>query len=128
MTRFLLVGAGRIGKIHAENIVRSGRGSLVYVTDSNPAAAAELAGTWNAGVAALDNPPMDDVDAVLIASSTDTHADWIERSRRPARRSSAKSRSTSTFAAPRNVSIMCAASARRCTWASIDGMTLPSRG
>jgi myo-inositol 2-dehydrogenase/D-chiro-inositol 1-dehydrogenase len=80
MTRFLLVGAGRIGKIHAENIVRSGRGSLVYVTDSNPAAAAELAATWNAGVAALDNPPMDDVDAVLIASSTDTHADWIERS------------------------------------------------
>jgi myo-inositol 2-dehydrogenase/D-chiro-inositol 1-dehydrogenase len=80
MTRFLLVGAGRIGKIHAENIVRSGRGSLVYVTDSNPAAAAELAARWNARVAALDSPPMDEVDAVLIASSTDTHADWIERS------------------------------------------------
>jgi myo-inositol 2-dehydrogenase/D-chiro-inositol 1-dehydrogenase len=80
MTRFLLVGAGRIGKIHAENIVRSGRGSLAYVTDSNPAAAAELAARWNAGVAALDRPPMDEVDAVLIASSTDTHADWIERS------------------------------------------------
>jgi myo-inositol 2-dehydrogenase/D-chiro-inositol 1-dehydrogenase len=79
MTRFLLVGAGRIGKIHAENIVRSGRSSLAYVTDSNPAAAAELAGRWNAGVAALDSPPMDAVDAVLIASSTDTHADWIER-------------------------------------------------
>ena len=42
MTRFLLVGAGRIGKIHAENIVRSGRGSLAYVTDSNPAAAKQL--------------------------------------------------------------------------------------
>jgi myo-inositol 2-dehydrogenase / D-chiro-inositol 1-dehydrogenase len=80
MTRFLLVGAGRIGKIHAENIVRSGRGTLAYVTDSNPAAAAELAARWNARVAALDSPPMDEVDAVLIASSTDTHADWIERS------------------------------------------------
>jgi myo-inositol 2-dehydrogenase / D-chiro-inositol 1-dehydrogenase len=80
MTRFLLVGAGRIGKIHAENIVRSGRGSLAYVTDSNPAAAAQLAAAWNAGVAPLDSPPMDEVDAVLIASSTDTHADWIERS------------------------------------------------
>jgi myo-inositol 2-dehydrogenase/D-chiro-inositol 1-dehydrogenase len=79
MTRFLLVGAGRIGKIHAENIVRSGRSSLAYVMDSNPAAAAELAARWNARVAAPDSPPMADVDAVLIASSTDTHADWIER-------------------------------------------------
>ncbi len=79
MTRFLLVGAGRIGKIHAENIVRSGRGRLAYVTYSNPAAAAELAAHWKAGVAAPDSPPMDEVDAVLIASSTDTHADWIER-------------------------------------------------
>ena len=32
MTRFLLVGAGRIGKIHAENIVRSGRGILASQT------------------------------------------------------------------------------------------------
>jgi myo-inositol 2-dehydrogenase/D-chiro-inositol 1-dehydrogenase len=79
MTRFLLVGAGRIGKIHAENIVRSGRSQLAYVTDSHSPAAAELASKWNAGVASLDNPPMDKVDAVLIASSTDTHADWIEK-------------------------------------------------
>ncbi len=80
MTRFLLDGAGRIGKIHAENIVRSGRGKLAYVTDSNAAAAAELAARWSARVATLDSPPLDAVDAVLIASSTDTHADWIERS------------------------------------------------
>ncbi len=79
MTRFLLVGAGRIGKIHAENIVRSGRGKLVYVTDADPAAAAELAARWNARVVAPDDPPMKEIDAVLIASSTDTHADWIER-------------------------------------------------
>lgn len=80
MTRFLLVGAGRIGKIHAENIVRSGRAQLAYVTDAVPAAAKELAARWNAGFATLENPPMDQVDAVLIASSTDTHADWIEKS------------------------------------------------
>lgn len=80
MTRFLLVGAGRIGKIHAENIVRSGRGSLAYVADSNPGAATELAAKWGAKLTAPENAPPDDVDAVLIASSTDTHADWIERS------------------------------------------------
>ena len=79
MTRFLLVGAGRIGKIHAENIVRSGRGSLVYVTDSNPQAASELAARWGARVVAPEAALTGEVDAVLIASSTDTHADWIER-------------------------------------------------
>ena len=79
MTRFLLVGAGRIGKIHAENIVRSGRGSLVHVTDSNPQAASELAARWGARVVAPEHALTSDVDAVLIASSTDTHADWIER-------------------------------------------------
>ena len=79
MTRFLLVGAGRIGKIHAENIVRSGRGSLVYVTDSNPQAAGELADRWGARVVAPEDALTGEVDAVLIASSTDTHADWIER-------------------------------------------------
>ena len=48
MTRFLLVGAGRIGKIHAENIVRSGRGSLAYVTDRIPQPQRSSPRTWNA--------------------------------------------------------------------------------
>jgi myo-inositol 2-dehydrogenase/D-chiro-inositol 1-dehydrogenase len=79
MTRFLLVGAGRIGKIHAENIVRSGRGILAYVIDSHAPAAQELAARWNSRVATPQAPPWDEVDAVLVASSTDTHAEWIER-------------------------------------------------
>jgi myo-inositol 2-dehydrogenase/D-chiro-inositol 1-dehydrogenase len=45
-----------------------------------PSAAADLAAAWNCKAVppeqALAAP---DVDAVLIASSTDTHADWIER-------------------------------------------------
>jgi myo-inositol 2-dehydrogenase / D-chiro-inositol 1-dehydrogenase len=81
MTRFLLIGAGRIGRIHAENIARSARASLAAVCDSDPSAARELAARWNSTAIdpekALHSVA---VDAVLIASSTDTHADWIERS------------------------------------------------
>ena len=80
MIRFTLIGAGRIGKIHAENIARHPQATLAYVADADQNAAADLARRWSAEVVALDAAVnRDDVDAVLIASSTDTHADWIER-------------------------------------------------
>ena len=80
MIRFLLIGAGRIGRIHAENIARGSRSALAVVADADAQAGKELSGRWNCRAVppeqALAQP---DVDAVLIASSTDTHADWIER-------------------------------------------------
>ena len=80
MIRFTLIGAGRIGKIHAENIARHPEATLAYVADADQNAAAELARRWSAGVVSLEEAvSRNDVDAVLIASSTDTHADWIER-------------------------------------------------
>ncbi|MGH8177764.1 MAG: inositol 2-dehydrogenase [Steroidobacter sp.] len=80
MTRFLLIGAGRIGRIHAENIARSSRAALIAVADADAKAAAELAARWSCRTVSLDEAlAASDVDAVLIASSTDTHADWIER-------------------------------------------------
>jgi myo-inositol 2-dehydrogenase/D-chiro-inositol 1-dehydrogenase len=80
MIRFTLIGAGRIGKIHAENIARHPQATLAYVADADSAAAADLAQRWSAKAVGLDAAVgSSDVDAVLIASSTDTHADWIER-------------------------------------------------
>ncbi|MET0533296.1 MAG: Gfo/Idh/MocA family oxidoreductase, partial [Steroidobacter sp.] len=80
MIRFTLIGAGRIGKIHAENIARHPQATLAYVADADSAAAQDLARRWSAKAVSLDAAVTGaDVDAVLIASSTDTHADWIER-------------------------------------------------
>jgi myo-inositol 2-dehydrogenase / D-chiro-inositol 1-dehydrogenase len=80
MIRFTLIGAGRIGKIHAENIARHPQATLAYVADADPVAAADLARRWSAKTVELDSAVAGrDTDAVLIASSTDTHADWIER-------------------------------------------------
>jgi myo-inositol 2-dehydrogenase/D-chiro-inositol 1-dehydrogenase len=80
MVRFLLIGAGRIGRIHAENIAHGATSSLVAIADADRRAAAELAGKWSCRVVTPEEAlGQGDIDAVLIASSTDTHADWIER-------------------------------------------------
>ncbi len=81
--QFCQFGAGRIGKIHAGNISASERAQLRYIVDVDKKAATRLAGKHGASVTtaekALDDP---DVDAVLVASSTNTHADIIEKAAR----------------------------------------------
>jgi len=76
MLTFALFGAGRIGKIHGANLAASDQARLAYVIDVDAKAAKALADKHGAGVtdtaAALRDPA---VDAVIIASSTDTHAD-----------------------------------------------------
>ncbi|MGS0742566.1 Gfo/Idh/MocA family protein, partial [Glaciimonas sp. GG7] len=73
-------GAGRIGKIHAGNLVAQPGVRLKYVSDVNAQAAQELATLHGAEVATIDAALADPlVGAVLIASSTDTHADLILR-------------------------------------------------
>ncbi|WP_395826754.1 inositol 2-dehydrogenase [Collimonas sp.] len=75
-----VVGAGRIGKIHAANLVRQSGTHLKYVSDINLQAAQELATLHGAQVAEIDRILADpSIGAVLIASSTDTHADLIMR-------------------------------------------------
>lgn len=71
-------GAGRIGKIHAGNLVRQPGVRLKYVSDVNAQAAQELAARHGAQVATIATALADpSIGAVLIASSTDTHADLI---------------------------------------------------
>jgi myo-inositol 2-dehydrogenase/D-chiro-inositol 1-dehydrogenase len=76
MISFAVFGAGRIGAIHAGNIARHPATRLQAVVDPNPAAAAALAARHGARVSSAESVFADPaVDAVLIASSTDTHAD-----------------------------------------------------
>ena len=78
MLTFAQFGAGRIGAVHASNLASSANTELRYVIDVNLGAAEALAKQYGARVvsaaAALADPG---VNAVIIASSTDTHADLI---------------------------------------------------
>ncbi len=76
-----LIGAGRIGKIHAGSVGGSGKAKLRYVSDVYAPAAKELAAAYGAEVATIDHILQDpDIDLVMICSITETHADLIERS------------------------------------------------
>ena len=80
MTDVALFGAGRIGKIHAGNLVRQPGVRLRYVIDVDAAAAKSLAEQHGAQVASAETALGDkSVGAVAIGSSTDTHADLITR-------------------------------------------------
>lgn len=79
MLKVGLLGAGRIGQVHAVNIAGNVRSTLVAVSDMYEDAARKLAATHGAEArsseAILSDP---EIDAVLIATSTDTHSDLIE--------------------------------------------------
>ncbi len=80
MTEVALFGAGRIGKIHAGNVARQHGVRLRYVIDVDAAAAGALAAQHGAQVVGADAAFADKaVGAVVIGSSTDTHADLITR-------------------------------------------------
>jgi len=78
--RIGLLGAGRIGKIHGTNVAESRDAKLVAVADADDNAARALAGAHGAEVRSSDDIITSrDIDAVVIATPTDTHADLIER-------------------------------------------------
>ncbi len=75
-----LIGAGRIGRIHAGNVAAHAGATLAAVTDALPKAAAALARETGARAESLDAIIADrSIAAVMICSPTDTHADFIER-------------------------------------------------
>ena len=74
-----LFGAGRIGRIHGANIAAHRDATLKYVVDVDPAAAARLATGLNSAAADVQAALSDDdVQGVVIATSTDTHLSLIE--------------------------------------------------
>jgi myo-inositol 2-dehydrogenase/D-chiro-inositol 1-dehydrogenase len=81
--RFGVIGAGRIGKIHAANVAARPDCKVAYVADVDAAAAAALAKSTGAAVGAIDAIMSSSaVDAVAICAPTDLHADLIEQAAR----------------------------------------------
>jgi myo-inositol 2-dehydrogenase/D-chiro-inositol 1-dehydrogenase len=77
--RFALLGAGRIGKVHARAIAGNPQARLVAVADAVGPAAQAIADQYGAEVRDIAQiPAAADIDAVVICTPTDTHADLIE--------------------------------------------------
>jgi myo-inositol 2-dehydrogenase/D-chiro-inositol 1-dehydrogenase len=75
-----LLGAGRIGKVHAKAVSTAEGATLVAVADAFVEAAESLAASCGAIVRSIDEiAASDDVDAVVICTPTTTHADLIEQ-------------------------------------------------
>ncbi len=76
---FAILGAGRIGRVHASAVATVPGAHLVAIADPVPAAAQAIKDAYGCDIrtieAILASP---DVDAVVICTPTDTHADLIE--------------------------------------------------
>ena len=81
-----IIGAGRIGRLHAENLVRRVPGAeVVAIADVVEEAAQRCAQKLGIPRAYGDPTPIledSEINAVLICSSTDTHARFIEQAAR----------------------------------------------
>ncbi len=78
--KFGLLGAGRIGKVHARAVTGDAQAKLVAVADAMPAAAQAIADQYGCEVRTIDAIcAAKDIDAVVICTPTDTHADLIEQ-------------------------------------------------
>ena len=78
--RFAILGAGRIGQVHARAVTSTPGADLVAIADPVEAAAQKVAGAYGCAIRSIDEIAMsDDVDAVAICTPTNTHADLIEQ-------------------------------------------------
>ena len=77
--RFGLLGAGRIGKVHAKAVTGNPQAKLVAVADAMAPAAKAIADQYGCEVRSVEAIlAARDIDAVVICTPTDTHADLIE--------------------------------------------------
>ncbi len=81
MINLCLFGAGRIGAIHAANVARHPQVNIKYIVDAHAPVAQQLAQLYGADVVSSERALADtELHGVIIASSTNTHADLIELS------------------------------------------------
>lgn len=78
MISFALLGCGRIGAMHARNLAKAAGARLATVFDPNADAAKAAAEANGCTVSSSAEEAILGVDAVLIATSTPTHAALIE--------------------------------------------------
>ena len=80
MIRVGLLGAGRIGSLHAETIAAHRKSDLCAVSDIDIESANRLGLQYGAVVKSANDVISDpNIDAILIATSTTTHSDFIEK-------------------------------------------------
>ena len=81
MINIALIGCGRIGQMHAANLRSHHRVRLHSVFDAHAASAECAAQAQGTSVAASAYAIFSDasVDAVLIASATESHVDYVEQ-------------------------------------------------
>jgi len=76
--RLAVLGAGRIGQVHAKAIAGLAHARLVAVADTIEAAADKIAHQYDCDARTIDDiVSSSDVDAVVICTPTNTHADLI---------------------------------------------------
>ena len=80
MFNIAVIGAGRIGRIHARNIADHPDAALAGISDPHAPSAESLAEATGSRTLTLDQAFA--ADAVLIGSPTPTHAEFIERAAR----------------------------------------------
>ena len=81
MLRIAVLGCGRIGRMHAANIAAHPRAQMATVYDIDQTSADTVAAEHGvrASASADEVFASADVDAVLVATVTNTHADYIEK-------------------------------------------------
>ena len=79
MIRIAVLGCGRIGRMHAANIAAHPRAALAMVHDVHAPAAEAVAAEHGVPTASAEDAFGPGIDAVLVATATETHADFIER-------------------------------------------------
>lgn len=78
--RFAILGAGRIGQVHAKAVASTPQATLVAIADPVAAAAQSVSDAYGCDIRTIEEIRLsDDVDAVVICTPTDTHADLIEQ-------------------------------------------------
>jgi myo-inositol 2-dehydrogenase/D-chiro-inositol 1-dehydrogenase len=79
MIRIAMLGAGRIGKIHARNVASNPRCRLVAVADPIAEAASALAESLGAEASTEPKATLAraDIDAIVIGTPTDSHVDLM---------------------------------------------------
>ncbi|MEO9826819.1 MAG: inositol 2-dehydrogenase [Paracoccaceae bacterium] len=80
MVRIGILGAGRIGQVHARAVGDTKGAKLVAISDPFPEAAQAIADEHDCDIRTVDEiAAATDIDGVLICSPTDLHADQIEQ-------------------------------------------------